>query len=335
MEDVFWTRALRVHRTQAHAAACHFADIPATMNRVHTMEDLAVRSMLDAGFVKPARLAVLGWPVAHSASPRMHQPALDALGIDARYIRLEVEPGGIPEAFARMRALGFIGCNVTVPHKFDALAHCDEVHPDARALGAVNTVRFDPDATRGFNTDGPGFARAIEEDFGVPLAGLRVAIAGAGGGAGQAIASQCALSGAARLVLVNRSLEKLGPLIAKLGESDATTEMLALSFGDPSLAELCLDCDLIVNTSSVGLKEGDPSVLPAACLKAGHRVYDTIYQPPVTPLLALAERCGCRTSNGLSMLLHQGVLAFRHWFPQGDPLEVMRAALYHSSAGGG
>jgi shikimate dehydrogenase len=305
------------------------------MKQVYTMEDLAAWGGPDAGGTKPVRLAVLGWPVAHSASPRMHQPALDALGIDARYIRLEVEPGGIPEAFARMRALGFIGCNVTVPHKFDALAHCDEVHPDARALGAVNTVRFDPDATRGFNTDGPGFARAIEEDFAVPLAGLRVAIAGAGGGAGQAIASQCALSGAAKLVLVNRSLEKLGPMIAKLRDSGPVPETLALSFDDSSLAEQCLDCDLIVNTSSVGLKEGDPSVLTAECLKPAHLVYDTIYQPPVTALLALAARCGCRTSNGLSMLLHQGVLAFQHWFPGSNPLEVMRAALAHSSAEGG
>jgi shikimate dehydrogenase len=311
------------------------AEIPTTMKRVHTIADLTTRGILDAGAGKPARLAVLGWPVAHSASPQMHQAALDALGIDVRYIRLEVEPGGIAGAFARMRELGFIGCNVTVPHKFDALAHCDEVHPEARFLGAVNTVRFDPDATRGFNTDGPGFARAIGEDFGVPLAGLRVAIAGAGGGAGQAIASQCALAGVAKLVLVNRSLEKLGPMTARLRESGAVMEMTALSFDDPSLAEQCRDCDLIVNTSSVGLKEGDPPVLTAACLKPGQMVYDTIYQPPVTPLLALGASCGCRTSNGLSMLLHQGVLAFQLWFPQSDPLEVMRAALAHSSAGGG
>ena len=304
------------------------------MKRVHTIEDLVTRDMLDDGFSKPAKLAVLGWPVAHSASPQMHQPALDALGIDARYIRLEVQPGGILEAFARMRALGFVGCNVTVPHKFDALAHCDEVHPDATALGAVNTVRFDPDATRGFNTDGPGFARAIEEDFGASLAGLRVAIAGAGGGAGQAIASQCALSGVAKLVLINRSLEKLAPMIAKLKESGVAADMLALSFDDSSLAEECLNCDLIVNTSSVGLKEGDPSILGAACLKPGQMVYDTIYQPRVTPLLALAADRDCRTSNGLSMLLHQGVLAFRHWFPQSNPLEVMRAALAQSLADG-
>jgi shikimate dehydrogenase len=309
------------------------ADISISMKPVHVIQDLTTRDVLDAGFEKPARLAVLGWPVAHSFSPQMHQPALDAQGIDARYIRLEVEPGGIPEAFARMREMGFIGCNVTVPHKFDALAACDEVHPDALVLGAVNTVRFDADATRGFNTDGPGFARAIEEDFGGPLAGLRVAIVGAGGGAGQAIARQCVLAGVAGLVLVNRSLDKLGPLIAKLRERGG--ELTALALDDPALAARCLDCDLIVNTASVGLKADDPCILTAACLKPGHWVYDTIYQPPLTPLLALAAGLGCRVANGRSMLLHQGVLAYRHWFPQGDPLEVMRAALFHSSSAGG
>ncbi len=297
------------------------------MKTVYTLDDLISRAALDAGAGKPARLAVLGWPVAHSASPRMHQPALDANGIDCRYIRLEVEPGQIPEAFSRMRALGFIGCNVTVPHKLDALETCTEVHPDARALGAVNTVRFDPDATRGFNTDGPGFARAVEDDFGVKIASMKVAIAGAGGGAGQAIATQCVLLGVEKLVLVNRTVEKLGPLVTRLKELGSTTEIIPLSFDDAMLADHCRSCDLLVNTSSLGLKPGDPPILSASCLKPGHLVYDTIYQPPVTPLLALAVESGCRTSNGLSMLLHQGALAFQHWFPQTEPLAVMRAAL--------
>jgi shikimate dehydrogenase len=307
-------------------------------NPVHTLGDLIAREMLDAGFGKPARLAVVGWPVAHSASPRMHQPALDALGIDARYIRLEVEPGQIPEAFERMRSLGFLGCNVTVPHKFDALAHCDEVHPNARALGAVNTVRFDKDATRGYNTDGPGFVRAVEEEFGISLVGLRVAIVGAGGGAGQAIAAQCVLSGVAGLVLVNRSLDKLTPLSEKLMDLRKGADACGLSlmsFDDPKLAGRCSDCDLVINTTSVGLKEGDGSVLKAECLRSGQMVYDTIYQPPVTPLLALAAASGCRHANGFSMLLHQGAFAFQHWFPGSDPLEVMRAALGHSASGAG
>ena len=290
------------------------------------MEDLASRELLDAGADMPARLAVIGHPVAHSASPRMHQPALDAAGIAARYIRLDIGPGQVGEAFSRMRALGFIGCNVTVPHKLEAMEHC-EVHPDAQALGAVNTIRFDRDVTRGFNTDGPGFARAIEDDFGVPFASLKVAIIGAGGGAGQAIATQGCLIGVAKLVVVNRTVEKLGPLVERLRLISPATEINALSFDDPALAEQCLSCDLIVNTSSVGLKGDDPSILPAACLRNDHLVYDTIYQPPVTPLLAVANSLGCGTANGLSMLIHQGALAFQHWFPGSEPLAVMKRAI--------
>ena len=297
------------------------------MQQVYTLEDLVSRAVLDAGATKPARLAVLGWPVAHSVSPQMHQAALDANGINARYIRLEVAPGQIPLAFARLRALDFIGCNVTVPHKLAALANSSEVHPAAAVLGAVNTVRFDPDATRGFNTDGPGFARAIEDDFGVPLAGLKVAIAGAGGGAGQAIAAQCVMLDVPRLVVINRSPDKLGPLVARLRLLDSATEIIPLALDDASLAELCQSCDLIVNTSSVGLRAGDPAILPSACLLPQHLVYDTIYQPQETRLLALAGHLGCRTANGLSMLLRQGELAFQHWFPATDPLAVMRAVL--------
>lgn len=296
------------------------------MKDVYTLEDLTSRELLDAGASKPARLAVIGHPVAHSASPQMHQPALDAAGIDTRYVRLDIEPGQVGEAFSRMRALGFIGCNVTVPHKLEAMEYC-EVHPDATALGAVNTIRFDSDLTRGFNTDGPGFARAIEDDFQVPFASLKVAIIGAGGGAGQAIATQGCLSGLGKLVLVNRTVAKLVPLVEKLRGISPETEILALSFDDPTLAEHCLSCDLIVNTSSVGLKEGDPSILPAACLKREHLVYDTIYKPPVTPLLATAQGLDCRTANGLSMLINQGALAFQHWFPGTDPLPIMKRAI--------
>jgi shikimate dehydrogenase len=296
------------------------------MKEVYTIDDLISRELLDAGHSKPAKLAVIGQPIAHSASPRMHQPALDAAGIHARYIRLEVEPGSVGEAFDRMRVLGFIGCNVTVPHKLEAMEYC-EVSGQASALGAVNTVCFDGEGNRGFNTDGPGFMNAIAEDFGVPLASLKVAIVGAGGGAGQAIATQCAMVGVAKLVMVNRSLNKLIPLLDRLRTRGKEVEMIALSFDDPALRDHCLSCDLIVNTSSVGLKAADPSILRPDCLKNEHLVYDTIYQPPVTPLLAAAIGAGCRTSNGLSMLIHQGALAFQHWFPGSEPLPVMRAVM--------
>jgi shikimate dehydrogenase len=296
------------------------------MKHVYTLEDLVSRERLDAGCAKPARLAVIGHPIAHSASPQMHQAALDAAGIEARYIRLDIQPGEVSETFSRLRALGFIGCNITVPHKLEAMTLC-EVHPDAQALGAVNTLRFDPDATRGFNTDGPGFSRAIEDDFQIPFAKLSVAIVGAGGGAGQAISTQGCLSEIRKIVLINRSADKLSPLVARLLKLAKNTEIVALALDDPAVPELCLSCDLIVNTSSVGLKAGDPCILPRDCLKKEHLVYDTIYQPPVTPLLATANELGCRTAHGLSMLIHQGALAFQHWFPGTEPLAVMKLAL--------
>lgn len=297
------------------------------MKPVYTLEDLGSRELLDAGADKPARLAVIGHPVAHSASPRMHQPALDAAGIDARYIRLDLEPGQLGVAFSRMRALGFTGCNVTVPHKLEAMSVCTDIDPAANVLGAVNTVRFDKDFTMGFNTDGPGFARAIEDDFQVDFTSLRVAIIGAGGGAGGAIATQGILSGVRGLLLVNRTLNKLGFLATKLAGICPSTEIVTLAFDDPALVAQCLRCDLIVNTSSVGLKPGDPSILPAACLRRDHLVYDTIYQPAVTPLLMMAKEQDCRTANGLSMLIHQGALAFQHWFPGTEPLQAMKQAL--------
>ena len=296
------------------------------MKQVYTLEDLGSREILDAGADKPARLAVIGHPIAHSASPQMHQAALDECGVDARYVRLDIEPGRVGEAFRRMRALGFYGCNVTVPHKLEAMEWC-EVHADAKVLGAVNTIRFDEELMRGFNTDGPGFACAVGEVFGVDFAVLNIVIAGAGGGAGQAIASQACLSGVAKLVLVNRNLEKLVPLAERLKRIRPETEVIALSFDNPKLAAHCLACDLIVNTSSVGLKNGDRSILEAGCLKRQHLIYDTIYQPPVTPFLALANEAGCRTANGLSMLIHQGALAFQLWFPRAAPLAAMKAAL--------
>lgn len=295
---------------------------------MHSVKDLESRELLDAGESKPARLAVIGWPVKHSASPRMHQPALDAAGIDARYIKLEVEPGQVKDAFARMQALGFIGCNVTVPHKFDAFAACDEVDEAARSLGAVNTVRFDADGKiRGFNTDAPGFARAIQDVFGKNLADLRVLIVGAGGGAGQAIATQCAREQVPQLVLLNRSVDKLSDLTERLAADLPGDRLIARANDDADVIALAHQADLIVNTTSLGLKDGDGSPLPAQALSANQLVYDTIYQPPVTPLLALAQHSGARTANGLSMLLHQGVLAFQHWFPGSDPEDVMRRAL--------
>ncbi|MBB5351599.1 shikimate dehydrogenase [Haloferula luteola] len=268
-----------------------------------------------------ARLAVIGKPIAHSLSPRMHQPALDEAGIDARYIALEIEPGQVGEAFARMRELGFIGCNVTVPHKFDALAACGEIDDTARDLGAVNTVRFDPDATRGTNTDGIGFEHAVRETLGLSLPGLAVMIVGAGGGAGGAIAAHCARTGVSRLILANRTLSKIEALAQQLRDRHPGLQIETVAAEEISAPA----ADLLVNTTSLGLKDGDPSPFPVQLLTPQLAVFDTIYQP--TALIRAAQAVGAPHAQGNLMLLHQGIAAFHYWFPDTNPESAMRSGL--------
>jgi shikimate dehydrogenase len=167
---------------------------------------------------------------------------------------------------------------------------------------------------------------AVMEIFGSKLSGLRVAIIGAGGGAGRALAAQCALDGVASLALVNRTVEKLPGLARQLRYLAPTIAIRELSLTDSALAACCRDCDLIVNAASAGLNPGDPPLLAAECFVSGRAFYDCIYRP-TTPLMALAQTQGCRVANGRTMLLHQGALAFQLWFPGTAPLALMAAAL--------
>lgn len=295
--------------------------------RVYTMEDLRSRQRLDDGFTKPAILAVIGNPVSHSASPPMHQPALDELGIDGRYIKLEVPIGRVAEALQYLQDLGFVGANVTVPHKFAALDACHQVDEAARQIGAVNTIKFVDGEIRGWNTDGPGFAQALREEFSFDLLHRRVMIVGAGGGAGQAIATQCARDGAARVVLVNRTVEKIESLATVLQKRFPQTSFHCLALADVQLDGVARQCELLVNTSSLGLRPDDDSPVPASCFAAHHLVYDTIYKPPMTAFLRHAVMHQATVANGFSMLLHQGVYAFDIWYPGQAPLETMRQGL--------
>ena len=304
------------------------------MKDVYTLDDLVSRSRLDEGADYPARLAVVGSPVAHSLSPQLHQAALDRAESGVRYIRLEVPPGKVAQALDRLQQLEFIGANVTVPHKFEALEAVDEIDGAASTLGAANTILFDQGRKIAFNTDGPGFVRAIHEEFLVDVKDLRIMVVGAGGGAGQAIAAQCARERCQRLVLVNRTLNKAEGLAERLSpcfESERLEgpgQRLVVCPRDSSrLPDETDQVDLIVNTTSVGLRRTDPSPLPSSCLQPHHLVYDTIYNPSQTRLLGEASQAGARTANGLSLLLYQGLLSFELWFPGQHPLDTMRQSL--------
>ena len=284
-------------------------------------------------------LAVIGKPVAHSLSPQLHQPALDQFKIAGQYIRVEIEPGAVAEAFEAMVKLGLKGCNVTVPHKVEALQAMDETDTLAGRIGAVNTVLFQDGLKLGFNSDGPGLVRAIREQFSVDLKDLRVLILGAGGGAGRAAAVQCALENCERVVLCNRTEEKAAELAAELRTMLHGTPVLGPRSRiqvlplDPLTIEKQLDAiDLIINATSVGLKPTDPALLPAALLQPHLLVYDMIYKPAKTRLLRDAVAAGCRVANGLSMLLHQGVVSFAHWYGEEPDPAPMRKALEQAQA---
>lgn len=293
------------------------------MKAVYNLSNLQEATQLP----KPARLAVIGFPVAHSASPALHQPALDAFGINASYIRLEVSPGDISQAFDLMRHLNFIGCNVTVPHKFEAMQSCSFVSPQAKILGVVNTIVFTQDGIYGYNTDGPGFMHAIEQEFDLNLKKIHTLIIGAGGGAGQAISTQCALLNPPRLTLVNRTLSKIETLAVRLRNITPHTTIHTLTLDDPSLKKFCHSADLLVQTSSVGLSSNDPIILSDDCFLSSQCAYDTIYKPAQTAFLTTARNSGCNVANGLSLLIHQGAIAFQHWFPDTNPLPYMLTAM--------
>lgn len=289
-------------------------------------------------FTPPARLAVIGDPIAHSRSPQMHNPALRACGIDAQYIRVQVPSGQVPRAFAQFAACGFLGVNITIPHKFEALDAVDVLDPLARQLGAVNTLAIRDGKLHGFNSDGPGYLRSVREAFQAQVRDMRVLILGAGGGAGRAVAVQSALEKCPKLVLANRTASKTEALAAEVRALSPQTEVKVVSWPDDekheALAREMPEVDLIVNATSLGMKDGDARLLPGAAIEARHCVFDMVYRAGgETPLLADARRAGARTVDGLALLLHQGAISFEHWFGRPAPLEVMREGLRNGQNG--
>ena len=301
------------------------------MKELYTLADLRGWG---AKTKSPVRLGVFGDPVAHSLSPQMQNAALENLGLKERYGRFQIAAEELKTGLELIRRSNFVGINLTLPHKTGALPLMAELDEVARKSGAINTVLVEGEKLLGFNTDGPGFLHAIRSEFSVDLRDLRVLLLGAGGGAGRAIALQCALENCERLVLVNRTLEKAQDLAKELAPYFAASRVLgpvarlqAVPWDETSLRFQLANSDLVVNATSVGMKRSDPLLFPASLLAPHLMVYDTIYTPERTPLLAAAAGAGALGANGLSMLLHQGALSFEIWFGRKAPLEVMRAAL--------
>jgi shikimate dehydrogenase len=251
-----------------------------------------------------ARLAgVLGWPVSHSRSPRLHGHWLARLGIDGAYLPLPVHPDRFEAAVRALADLGFRGANVTIPHKQAAFAVCDTVDATAQRAGAVNTLVFRDGRIEGFNTDGYGFVESVRASApGWQPADGPAVLLGAGGAA-RAVAATLVDAGCPRVTLVNRSRARAEALARDLGGPIAVADAPPLH-----------DAALLVNSTSLGM-QGQPALdLDLAPLPAGAVVADIVYVPLETSLLAAARARGLRAVDGLGMLLHQARPGFEAWF---------------------
>jgi len=259
-------------------------------------------------------VGVIGDPVTHSRSPAIHNAAFAALGLDWVYVAFPVAAGHGRDAVAAVRTLGIAGINVTMPHKSDVAATCDELTPAAAALGSVNTVTNRAGHLLGDSTDGPGFVAALR-GHGVDPTGRRVLVLGAGGAA-RAIVDALGRAGAVVTVAARRP---------DAGERAAALAPGATAVGFDDLTRVVGGVDVVVNATPIGMGGEAPPFDPGV-LTADQFVYDTVYHPSPTPLLADAVARGIPCAGGLSMLVHQAALAFTLWTGEAAPLAVMSAA---------
>jgi shikimate dehydrogenase len=251
----------------------------------------------------------------------MHNAAFQALGINAVYVALPTPPEHLAEAVRGLAAAGVAGFNLTVPHKSAILPLLQHVEPHAAAMGAVNTVRHGEDGLSGTNTDGEGFLLSLRNDLNWDARGKRVLILGAGGAA-RGIAQSLLEAGVVHLIIANRTLARAQALAAECSAHFPAARVEAIAL-DHTIGQAP---HLLVNTTTVGVGDGGR---PADVAAGGvsEAVVDIVYHPPETPLLSQARKLGLRCTNGVGMLLYQGMAAFRYWTGVEAPLLVMREAL--------
>ncbi|MDR3599047.1 MAG: shikimate dehydrogenase [Desulfosporosinus sp.] len=262
--------------------------------------------------------AVIGHPIEHSLSPEMHKAGYVALGLDAEYQRFDVEPSHLAEAVEGLCALGFSGWNVTLPHKENIISLLDTLTPQAKRAGAVNTVKIQAGQRIGHNTDGDGFVCAVEGEL-KGFKGKKAVLLGAGGAA-KGIALALAEQGM-QLHILNRTPEKAERLVQAIQREGGTATAGVFAPG-----VWLGDVDLLVQTTSVGL-HGERFPFSVQGISEQALVVDIIFNPRETAFLQDAKQQGCRTLNGLGMLLHQGALAWEFWLGGQAPVEEMRQAL--------
>lgn len=271
-------------------------------------------------------VGLLGWPVSHSLSPKMHNRAFSALKLNWAYIPLPIAPENIKDATRSLRAFNFVGANVTVPHKQAIMRYMDELDPAAQAIGAVNTVAWQDGRFRGYNTDCYGFLESLRErDF--DPAGKRCLVLGAGGAA-RAVVYSLASAGATQITVCNRTVERAAFLVDDLKLDFEAVQFASYSLSQEALRQADGEADLVVNTTSVGMHPHvDASPWPKGVELPPAVICDLVYNPPQTKFLQQADEMGLKTIDGVGMLVHQGAKAFEIWTGHAPPTEVMRQAV--------
>lgn len=273
-------------------------------------------------------VGLLGYPLKHSRSPHMHNTAFEKLGLDYVYMAFEVQDGFIKEGLDAMKILNARGCNVTMPHKHKVVELLDEVSEDARIIGSVNTVFNDNGKLIGYNTDGRGFVKALDED-GVDFKDKKIVMVGAGGAA-RAVAIQLAFDGAGEIVMMNRTLSTAEEIMDTINTNIPTSKGRALEIDETVLKEELKDAAILINCTSLGMKSTiDQSIISTPdTLHKDLFVADIVYDPLKTKFLSIAEEAGCRTMNGISMMIYQGALAFKIWTGEDMPVEHIKNVLF-------
>lgn len=265
----------------------------------------------------PPVAGVIGWPISHSKSPLIHSLWLNVLGLDGHFIRLPVAPEGLGQAVKALPALGFRGVNVTVPHKQAVMEYLDELTESARAIGAVNAVVVQPDGRLvGHNTDVTGFITPVRD---LGLSGRPACVVGAGGAA-RAVLSALKTIGVSDVRIINRSIDKAEELLSHFGLDGAV-------YSFDQQAKALKDAALVTNTSSLGMTGQPPLEIDLAPVADDAVVYDVVYAPLETDLLAQARRRGLRTIDGLEMLVGQAADAFRLFYDAEPPRDAASEAL--------
>jgi len=270
--------------------------------------------------------ALIGYPLGHTLSPPMHSAALKKVNMPGLYMPFEIEPKNFSRIMKRVELLPLQGFNVTVPYKEKIVSYLDTISPEARVIGAVNTVKKGKKLC-GYNTDAYGFSRSLKEDLRFSPRGKKILLIGAGGAA-RACVYTLAKEGAHTVIISDVVMSKARSLRKHISSHFKNTRFLITQPNEEHYRLLIPTVDCIINATPIGLKKSDPLVIsPRIFPKKKLFVYDLIYNPAETKLLAAARKRGCIVSSGLGMLLYQGARAFEIWTGKKAPIASMRKAL--------